>query len=585
MTPVAAGLQRVPPVVAAAACAAVAALAVALAQPVRAPWWLYADSDAPYVASSFKLATHQPTEYFDHPGLPLQELFAYVFEARRLVDGGPSPASYERVQLRDLGRWAPWWRTFGVVFWVTAAAVFAIVVSRILGGVWGVFAALLWLGAPGLAPMAIQYRADVPLAAACAGFGLFLVRAAERRHTGLFCAAAATAGFATTLKANAAGLLVPLVLGLVLRPPAEGWGRCAARSAAAWARAHWLAVLIAVDVLAALVWWFNRGLLPPATTSEEQHLLVVAAAAIGVYALLVVAGRRVLGARRLLQPAIAGAAVAFCGGVLAPVVLFPSYGLAMLVRIEQTWTGGGVNSGIDLFAFPHDEFLHRPLQQTAVVFVLAAVAAVVGARRLDYGPLLLFVGAAVMLVLALARLGSTYYFVPTFVLAVPAALWLLARAHRRVGMVVAAALTLYVVVPQVIEVREPAHRAAAQERLAAGLRSYAAALLAPGDAALVDQEAPSADSRYNGMVQNFVDDVPQPPQARFFDDFWRTNDWLAIQHQQLRYYFGRRALEVTRPGELEFQVGRFWVVPLPRYARHDLGIGVLRLVRRLSAPA
>lgn len=570
--------MRLSPTLASAAAAALAALAVALAQPLSAPWWLYADSDAPYAASSFKLATGQPTAYFDQPGFPLQELFAVTFEARRLAAGAPDRTSFEDAQLRDLGQSTPYWRGFAVAFWVLGALAVSFVASRLLGGWWGLAGGLLWLGTPALTPMAIQYRPDVLLTALCAVFGLLLVRAAQRHDARLYLAAASLAGFTTTVKANGAGLFAPLVLAMLVWPVDRDWSRGWGCSMRRRARRHWLALALVVDAAAALVWWFNRGSLPPPTTSEEQRLFAAAAAAIGGYALLAFAVRRVPVARRVFQPAIAAAAAAFCAGALVPVLLFPSYGLAMLARVQQTWTGGGVNQGLRLFDFPHDEFLHRPLQQTGAVFLLAAAAAVVAARRREPGPILLFVSAAVMLVLGLARLGTHYYFAPTFVLAVPAALWLVASTGRRAAPVIAAALTLYVVVPQLVHVRDAAHSAAAQERQAQVMERDAAVLLRPGETALVDQEAPTPDSRYNGMVENFVEDVPPRAQARFYDDFWRSPDWLRARRLTVRYYIGRRALEIAKPTTMDFVIGRYVVRPLPRYARRDLRIGVLQLV-------
>ncbi len=46
---------------------------------------------------------------------------------------------------------------------------------------WGLAGGLLWLGAPALAPISIQYRADVLLPTLVLVVGFLIFRAAERR--------------------------------------------------------------------------------------------------------------------------------------------------------------------------------------------------------------------------------------------------------------------------------------------------------------------------------------------------------------------------------------------------------------------
>ena len=254
----------------------------------------------------------------------------------------------------------------------------------------------------------------------------------------------------------------------------------------------------------------------------------------------------------------------------------------MLVRVEQTWLGGGVNAGLHYFNFPHNEFWSWPLQQFAVIFVIAAIAAAVGARRLEPAPLILFSASALMLFLGLVRSGQYYYFGPAYVLAVPAALWLLARSARVVPRLLpiaaVVALLVYVVMPQIHHARDASRVAQSDERQSAVMQADAAALLKSGQTALVDQEAPTPDSLYNSLVQNDVHGVPPPSQTRFFEDFFTSPDWLIAEHLRVSYYIGRRAVDVTKPESIVLLTGTYHVVPLPRYTRRDLNLGVLKLV-------
>src|SRR5581483_2121 len=62
-----------------------AAAAVVALQPVGGPWWEHADADATYTASSLNILRGSHTRYYDHPGLPLQQLLAVTFGVDYLV--------------------------------------------------------------------------------------------------------------------------------------------------------------------------------------------------------------------------------------------------------------------------------------------------------------------------------------------------------------------------------------------------------------------------------------------------------------------------------------------------------------------
>ena len=69
-------------VLAAAAVVAVAVL-ILVAQPLRSPWWTYADADASYTASALNLLLGEDVTFVDHPGLPLTEALAIASAPRR----------------------------------------------------------------------------------------------------------------------------------------------------------------------------------------------------------------------------------------------------------------------------------------------------------------------------------------------------------------------------------------------------------------------------------------------------------------------------------------------------------------------
>ena len=82
-----------------AALAFVLALGIAAtivaAQPLRSPWWTYADADASYTGVALNLVAGHPAQFVDHPGLPLTEATALVFGADALLRGNVSRADRE----------------------------------------------------------------------------------------------------------------------------------------------------------------------------------------------------------------------------------------------------------------------------------------------------------------------------------------------------------------------------------------------------------------------------------------------------------------------------------------------------------
>jgi hypothetical protein len=169
--------------------------------------------------------------------------------------------------------------------------------------------------------------------------------------------------------------------------------------------------------------------------------------------------------------------------------------------------GSGVNAGIKPFDLAHIHFGDFPLREALVVFVLAGVAAAVGIWKRDFLPVLWFGGAAILGVMASARLGTTRYFAPPFVVSIPAALWLLRRL-RVAGIVVAAALVVVVVGPQLQHLNDNARDAARDEKIAG---SIPAVIDLKHAVLVVPDGSPNADGRYFSVVQPYLaSDVSYP---------------------------------------------------------------------------
>ena len=210
---------------AALAAAAVVAVAVLIlvAQPIRSPWWTYADADASYTASALNLVLGEDVTFVDHPGLPLTEALAITFGVETLLEEGSLSKSARLAfvdrSLLDLDgtRWA--FRGFSALVYLLGALLSFLFAARLFGHwTWGLAAGLLWAAAPGLTAMSIQLRPDVPLAVLTLVFGFTVARAVERRSPEWYAAAAATVGFATMVKLHALALLPALVVAALWKP-------------------------------------------------------------------------------------------------------------------------------------------------------------------------------------------------------------------------------------------------------------------------------------------------------------------------------------------------------------------------------
>jgi hypothetical protein len=530
---------------AAAFAAVLAAVAVIVAaQPVSSPWWTYADADATYTTSGLNLLVGQPTRYLDHPGLALEELFAVAGGVDAAVHGEGARA-YVDSRMLHLDREKGLWRGLAISFYVLGALLsFSAAATIFRGWWWGFAAGLLWLGAPGLAQMSIQYRIDVPLAALLVGVVLCTAKALERRAAGWYAAAAGLLGFTIMVKMHAAGAVPALALAALWRPPAAGWGQELRRSTRAAApRFRWPLVALVLLWLLAIV-FFNRQRPSWRGLSHPQEAVLLIPLAVAAY--WAAAARARGRARLVLNPFWALLAAAGFVGAFLPATLVLDAGLQSFVNVERGLRGNGINSGISAFrgGYPLTE---TPLKQALVVFAVAGVAAAValrGPRRRPL-PVVLFAAALPLGIMAAARLGDLHYYAPAYAVAVVGALWLFHR-YGLPGAVAVAALVIYVVVPTFQSRHGPAHDTAAFAAQWAPTYAEVKRHLPPQEVALLPSGYPNADERYFELVQNYVAYTPRYP-YRFLPVSRRAADYASANGLRPRYY----AAPDARPGSVD----------------------------------
>ncbi len=537
---------------AAAAVVVVAAL-ILLAQPIRSPWWTYADADASYTASALNLVLGEDVTFVDHPGLPLTEALAITFGVETLLEEGSLSKSARLAfvdrSLLDLDgtRWE--FRGFSALVYLLGALLSFLFAARLFGHwTWGLAAGLLWAAAPGLTAMSIQLRPDVPLAVLTLVFGFTVARAVERRSPEWYAAAAATVGFATMVKLHALALLPALVVAALWKPadasdaPAR-FGR--------WLRRRRMLVGSVVGVWLLVAVLLNVGRLPWEVTGVQLAVLCALAAVVAVAVVLAeVLHRRFYG---LLV-------VAFAAGLLFPVTLDIPDGLRSLHYIARTITGQGVQEDVDSFAAPISSLGSIVGHEPVIAFLLAGLAGVFGIVRRDPLPVVWSVGALSMGAMAFARPPNAHYFAPTFVLAVLALLWLLQRTPRARASILVWPIVLLLVWPAWDNRNGPS---AEQERLAASVRDaqrYVDANLRPGEVAIVPSYSPFEDSRYFELVQIYVEHTPDYP-YRSLPATTAARSFAQAHRIRPRFYVGP---EVTGESRVPIgELGTYTVVPTP----------------------
>jgi Dolichyl-phosphate-mannose-protein mannosyltransferase len=557
-------------------------LVVVAAQPVRSEWWTYADADATYTAASLNLLLGAPVRYLDHPGLPLEELGAAVFGVQEAVDRARGATSSTRAfvdgLMLDLDRTRPVFRGLAIGLYLAGAFLAFLLMGRLFGHWgWGLAGGLAWVAAPGLAAMSIQFRPDVPLALGCLVFAYLIGRAVETRSPLLLAAAAAELGLTAMVKMHAAGLIPALLLAAVWRHPREGWWPEFKDGLADIVRRNraWLVPLGVALLALALV--LNVRRLPWDPTTEQLVAVIGPPLLVADFFGLVWFARRFglpRWTRRVLDPFYGFVAVAFLAGLALPVALSVPDGMQAMISLEKGLTGRGINETVDPFSASLDQLQHFPLRQALVVFCLAGVAAVVGLIRREPLPVVWFLGALVLGVMAEARLAAIHYFAPAFVVALPAAFWLIRRARPGAAPVLATVLVAYLVWPQ-LEHRharpfDPGLRGAVAPSLTA-----VEARLQPGEVAVTPSYWPHPDTRYFDVVEPYVAYTPPYP-YRFVSDSARAPEAMEDLGLRLRYYTGPLARNLVGEQELMLTgIGPYRVRPLA---------GVPDAVELLSGP-
>ena len=555
-----------------------AATLIVVNQPVRSPWWTYADADATYTASSLNLMIGNHTNYLDHPGLPLQELLGATFEARYLVGHDGSRTAFADGYMLHLDRARPYFRGFAIAFYLLGALLSCLLVGRWLAHwTWGLAAGVLWIAAPGLAAMSIQYRPDVPLSVLVLVSGYLIVRAAETRSALRFAGAAFMLGLAITVKMHAAGLLLPLVIAALWGHPRDGWG-AALRSDARTVLRRWRILLGALLVLwILLVLTFDLERVPFTPTSAQKSILTLSVP-LALYALAGLAVHRRIGnrvVRAVLDPFYGLVAWALVAGVALPATIVLDDGLQMFVLILKGLSGKGINNGVQSF-HAWNEF-KTSLRPQFAVFVLGGVASVVGAFRRDLRPLLWWSGALVMGAMAVKRLGALHYFAPSFVLSVPAVLWLFRRIPGRAASILVWPVVAWVVWPQIHYIHGAAGERATFDRVATPSIRLVASKLARGEVGLTPSYWFDGDTRYFELVQKYVIHSPEYP-YRFLPDGPDASTYAADHNLRLRYYTGPLADPIGGTQQLTLGSGTFTVTRIPEgeVLRLDSGPGVDR---------
>jgi Dolichyl-phosphate-mannose-protein mannosyltransferase len=542
-----------------------AAASIVDAQPVRSPWWTYADADASYTAAALNQLVGGRNRFVDHPGIPLTELTAVAFGIDGLARTGSLSADARRTYVDDtllhLDSARPIFRGLAIAFYLAGALLAFLLFARLFGHwTWGFAAGILWVAAPGLVAMSIQLRPDVPLAVLTLVFAYAVGRGLQTRDPLPYVGAAVLTGIAVMTKLHALGLLAPLVVAAVWRPSDDGW-----RSIAARARER-RTVLLAVLVLSLAVAIFLNVVRAPFTPTSEQTVALLgvlagAAAAVG------------LGAAWSRLRALSVIGPAFAAGLLLAVAFDIPDGLQALVIVAKTVLGqGGVQEGVDSFAIPFSELPSIVGPRVTVVFLLALAAGVLGLVRRDPLPVVWTLGAAVMIVLAFVRPPALHYFAPGFVLCIPAVLWLLRSRDGRQAS--------WLVWPVVALIAWPAFRdregpTIETERFAALVEPTKRVVdqrLGPNEIALVPGNWPFADGRYWGLAERFVDSPPPYP-YKYLPAIVGARPYAELRGWTPRYFISPVAQQVVGTQTIDVeQYGRYSVRRLPGT---DLGLELL----------
>ena len=543
------------------------ATALIALQPVSGPWQEYGDADVTYVASGLNILKGTHSRFYGHPGLPLQQLMAVTFGVDFLVGratgSDTSLDGYVDQRLNNLDSTRVFFRGWAIAFYLLGAALAYILIGRLFESrLWGLAGGLLWTGATGLAPLAIQYRPDVVLELLTLVIGYLTIRGFERRDPVSYGLAAFTLGFAIMIKVTAAGMVVPLALAALIHPPPTGWWddvlrRC--RSFIRRRRVLLLTVAVAWTLVAAalnaLGWPFG-----PSPTARILVVEVIAGLAIYLGAALLARWKKVWLLPRVFDPFHVFLVALICVGIALPATLTLGEGVQIFVAIKQSLFGGGATASYGWFRLDwHYLVSHYPTRQAAVIFAIAIVAAVVGLAKKTAWPLIWAAAAVVLGLEAWARcIGNIYYFAPGYIAAVPAALWLFRNSGRRFGLL-ALPLTLFLVGTTFAHARNPVTQI---DACVAPTMKLLGERMAPTDAALTTYVVP--DVAYLVDVRSAVNYIPADKVFHMLTVDGLSPDYARANGLVVRYYAGPAAIGLRHPALVTIgPLGQQLVTPLP----------------------
>jgi hypothetical protein len=476
------------------------ALTLVAFQPLGSPWWSGFDFDSAYVGSALRLARGETSNFYDHPGAPLQEALAVSFTAAAAISGDDRDERVDR-WLADLDATRPFLRAWGAFFFVVSALLVLFTLAWVLGHPgWGVLGALLFLGSPDLIPWAAVVKTDVLLAALSVVAVGLTVEAFRRRSAGLYLAAAAVVGYDVSVKVHAVGLLVPLAVAIAVRPPAPRWPR----ELGTWVRRRRRAVAAVLATWGALVVLVNLTAAPPEPKPLLELLAGLAAVAtLGTLTWFVLHNTK-LGGGAALELGVVAAGLA---GLIVPNLLYASFPAPMARWLAITATGGGVNAGARPALNPLDV-----LEPWALLVVVAALGTGVAVRDREWPDLLWAAGALSMGVLAYLRYGELHYYAPTIALLAPLALRALAAIRPRPGLLALGITIALLFSPYRVGIDTARDRGTIADRTER-VNRWVEERLEPGEVALTDLE--SSDGRYFYIVRTYAPEASPEPAYRF----------------------------------------------------------------------
>ena len=508
---------------AAAVLVAVAASLLAF-QPLRSPWWSGYDYDAVYVGSALTLFRGDRSNFYDHPGTPLQEGLAAIFTGAWLVSG-EDRAERADAWIANLDTTRAYLRVFGSFLYLLSVLIAFVTVAWVTRSAWwGLLGGLLFLASPDLITWAAVVKPDPLLAAlgvACVGL---LVEAARRRSGPLYLAAAFVLGYDLSVKVQAVGLALPLVIAVLLRPPPPGWRTQFVADARAWLAAHRRLVLTVGGCSIALAVVLNALSAPPAA----KPLAELAAGTLAL-ALAAVVAWRVFRATRFagIVAATIGCSAALLGGMVVPNLFYASMPAPTVRQAAITLTGGGVNAGA------HPAFgAWGTLADWHVLLIVAAVGFARGLLVRDIAVVLWAAGAFALGLLAYMRFGEIHYYTAAIALSAPLAIRAaqsLPVARVALSVLLVAACVYRPYRTEIDKARSRSHDANLTERVNAWVEPR----LRGNDVAVTELEA--SDARVFHLV-HFYTPWAREPDYRFLPPDQQAASWIEGHGKRVAYF-------------------------------------------------